>query len=325
LKFSFETENDYTPYNPGEHIALLPQNLKSAIAHAAASLSSPPFDDLPLQLENKRTAHVSWNTLTAFKEFPGLTYEQYLTHCVDLSRIPADVEQDLTEEVDGVRYKYSAAYIGRLNKIDKRVYSIASADSNKGEVSVLLSLHTFQHEGEVKMGLLSKFIKGMLVGETILGGFLAPAECMYLQQDPALPMILISAGSGFAPFMSFIEQRADEAMGGGVVGKIIIFHGCWDKDGSFTGALVKEARVYLDIEIFIAYSREKGQNKEYVQDVMYSHSNLLKHAIEKRCGAVYVCGSGAMVGGVRKQLESVLDDGLEDLITSHKYQEERFN
>ena len=326
LKLAYESSD--TMYNPGGHIALLPHNTKADIALAAKALIAPPFNDMALQLQSKLTAHTSWKTMSATKEFSGLTYEQYLTHVVDLTRMPGGLElKTCGRESEGVRSGHSAAFLGRLNKIDKRVYSIASADQNDGLVSILVSLHTFKQDGVTKMGFLSKFIKEMAIGESILGGFLAPAECMHLQQDRTLPMILISAGSGFAPFLSFIEQRAGEAMSGHVVGKIVILHGCWDKDGSFTEVLLKEARTYLDIDIFTAYSREIGMKKEYVQDVMSIHSNLLKGMIEKRSASVYVCGSGGVVGGVRGQLDVILDGemSLESLITSHKYQEERFN
>ena len=328
LEFSYDYRGIDTMYNPGEHIALFPQNSKSAVALAARSLQSPPFNNLPIQLQNKGKTHTLWKTTPEFKELSGLNYEQYLTHVVDLSRIPAYLTlKTCSQDIEGVRSRHSASFLGRLNKINKRVYSIASADRNNGLVTILLSLHTFDLAGVTKMGLLSKFVKEMALGDSVLGGFLAPAECMFLQQDSALPMILISAGSGFAPFLSFIEKRAGEGKSGQVVGKIVIIHGCWDKDASFTEELVKEAGVYLDIEIFTAYSRENGMKKEYVSDVMSTHRNLLKHIIEKRLASVYVCGSGGVVDGVKKQLEVILDGepSLEDLIMCHRYQDERFD
>ena len=48
----------------------------------------------------------------------------------------------------------------------------------------------------------------------------------YLPKDSTTPVILIGAGTGVAPFMGFLQERAEQKHQNIDVGQVLIFFGC---------------------------------------------------------------------------------------------------
>jgi cytochrome P450/NADPH-cytochrome P450 reductase len=280
--------------------------------------------------------------------------DELLSNVSDLSRIPDWLEvaqwnendAEGKNEMDGVDLGSkldSAKFIGQIPIIKRRLFSVASCQNESHTVKILLAMHEFKLKGKVKTGLTSDFVENAPLGEKIQGYFSANDSQMFLPEDHNLPILMVSAGSGFAPFLSFVEAREQVARSGRNTGPIFIFHGCRYVEHDFLDQLLKEASNLLDIETFRAYSRsdplEDGKKdgrespktslviKGYVQDLLSKRGDVIAQ-VSREGGYIYSCGGTAVVDGVEDQLKRSLKEygcvSLEEMIDNKRYQKEMF-
>jgi cytochrome P450/NADPH-cytochrome P450 reductase len=118
--------------------------------------------------------------------------------------------------------------------------------------------------------------------------------------NPHIPMIMVGAGTGMAPFRGFLQERAALAGKGVPVGKSILFYGCRNAEHDMLYADELKAFEESGItQLQIAFSREPGQPRTLVQQVIDRERDHVWDLIE--AGAViYVCGNAnTMAPGVR--------------------------
>ncbi|KAF2475055.1 cytochrome P450 reductase 2 [Lindgomyces ingoldianus] len=129
------------------------------------------------------------------------------------------------------------------------------------------------------------------------------------------PLILVSAGTGLAPFRAFIAERAKLHVVGKPTGRILLFFGCRDAESDFIykGEIEKAKEGLGDmLEIFTAFSRA-GKQKVYVQDRVAEHSGRVLEVLEAGAN-FYVCGKASMAREVDMRIEEAakLSKGLSD-------------
>ncbi|KAK0262977.1 NAPDH-dependent diflavin reductase [Friedmanniomyces endolithicus] len=146
----------------------------------------------------------------------------------------------------------------------------------------------------------------------------------YLDVSPAelaAPVLMIGPGTGVAPMRAMIYQRLAWATetgcrpaGKSLEGDVLVF-GCRSSIADYY--FEDEWRALCEregLEALTAFSREAGQEKRYVQDVLRAAGERVFELVVKREGRVYVCGSsGAMPKGVREALVDVLVEGGEGM------------
>ncbi|GAA5867068.1 hypothetical protein JCM8547_008430 [Rhodosporidiobolus lusitaniae] len=140
-----------------------------------------------------------------------------------------------------------------------------------------------------------------------------------LPTSPKIPIVMIGPGTGVAPFRAFIQDRvalarkAKEKDGENALkdwGTIDLFYGCrrsaWDflyKDE--WDAYAKE----LDgkFKMHCAFSREEGQPKVYVQQLLKQEGERIGKALTEGKGYAYICGdAGSMAKAVERELATML-------------------
>ncbi|KAJ6641917.1 Nitric oxide synthase, brain [Pseudolycoriella hygida] len=232
--------------------------------------------------------------------------------------------------------------LSRRSLLAPRLYSISSSlRAHPDEVHLTMSLVQFLSQknpsGPKKFGVCTSFFDRYPEGTVPC--FVRPAPSFRLPEDTAVPIILIGAGSGIAPFRSFWQEREVIAnqMGYGVLGMCVLFFGCRSKNVDYL--YEEEHRRLLKTgiidKVFVAYSREDKQKKTYVQDEMYTQRSLVFRLLEEDGAHVYVCGDAEMAEGVRKSLlqvytsEGSLDDmdaqnAIDDLLNQSRYHEDVF-
>ncbi|KAG4079831.1 hypothetical protein HA402_014962 [Bradysia odoriphaga] len=230
--------------------------------------------------------------------------------------------------------------LSRQPLLAPRLYSISSSlRAHPNEVQLTMSLVQFSAQkgpaGAKKFGVCTSFFDRL--PEHQVHSFVRPCASFRLPDDSSVPIILIGAGSGIAPFRSFWQEReaiANES-GNSSLGKCILFFGCRSRDIDY---LYEEEHTKL-LErgilhnVFVALSRE--DRRIYVQDEVFEQRSLVFDLLERQGAHVYVCGDAAMADGVRKSLqkvytsaasynESEAENVVDDLFNENRYHEDVF-
>ena len=165
-----------------------------------------------------------------------------------------------------------------------RQYSIARIGDD-----ILLSIK--KHE----LGRGSNFLFGLKVGETIKAA-LDINEHFHLPEN-GKNVILISNGTGIAPFLGMISKNTTQ--------NISLFWGGRKKASMtiYNSVLEKRASNHKNIKIFSSFSRE-GE-KQYIQDVILEQKDVVLQTINSG-GSIMICGSLAMQHDVLDVLENTL-------------------
>lgn len=145
--------------------------------------------------------------------------------------------------------------------------------------------------------------------------------------DRDVPIIMVGAGAGVAPFRGFWE----ELRRGPQTSPAALFFGCRhpDQDWLFKeemGSAVKPAitgcAALQKVQaagakrpltcLFTAFSRPgNGRDGQYVQDQLRAQARSVKHWMENMKGMLFICGSTAMGNAVLDVLAEVLEGGNE--------------
>lgn len=221
-----------------------------------------------------------------------------------------------------------------------RLYSISSSlRTHPNEVQLTMSLVQFSahkdQAGPKKFGVCTSFLDR--IPEHKVHCFVRPCASFRLPDDNSLPIILIGAGSGIAPFRSFWQEREALAnqSGNSSLGKCILFFGCRSRDIDYLYEEEHKKLLERGIlnKVFVALSRE--DRKIYVQDEVFEQRSLVYDLLERQGAHVYVCGDAAMAEGVRISLQKVYtsaasyseteaESAVDDLFNESRYHEDVF-
>jgi len=106
------------------------------------------------------------------------------------------------------------------------------------------------------------------------------------------PVIMIGPGTGFAPFRGFIQERCWHKQQGKEIGDMVLYFGCRhpDHDYIYGDELQKYKEDGVLSELHVAFSRRPGQEKVYVQDLLWQNADSVWKAIDSNGAHIYVCG-----------------------------------
>ncbi|SMP71734.1 NAD(P)H-dependent nitrite reductase flavoprotein subunit [Neorhodopirellula lusitana] len=198
--------------------------------------------------------------------------------------------------------------IETLEPLNPRLYSIASSMNHVGDqVHLTVGKVVYEREGRVRKGVASTMLAERIAeGETVRvfvqpnhAGFTVPA-------DTSKPIIMVGPGTGIAPFVSFLQERAVSK----ATGKNWLFFG--DQHEAYDFLYEEDLRQYqsdgLLTRLDTAFSRD-GDTKVYVQDRMrQSGAELWKWLSEG--GSFYVCGDAS-------RMAKDVDRALHDIAAEH--------
>lgn len=204
-------------------------------------------------------------------------------------------------------------FVEQLEPLNPRLYSIASSMKAVGDqVHLTVGKVVYEREGRVRKGVASTMLADRTpVGETMRvfiqpnhGGFTVPSET-------TTPMIMVGPGTGIAPFVAFLQERAADTS----PGENWLFFG--DQHEAFDFLYEEELRGYVIDGVLsrldTAFSRD-GDAKVYVQDRMREQAAELWQWLQ-RGAHFYVCGDATrMASDVDRALIHVVatEGGLSD-------------
>ncbi|KAI9346626.1 hypothetical protein BDR26DRAFT_855855 [Obelidium mucronatum] len=215
-----------------------------------------------------------------------------------------------------------------LTRLQPRFYSISRINHTEGTISVAFNIVEYKNEvtGKPVVGLCSTFLESLV--KTSGGGssgtesilvpiFPKPNVVFAPPQNLSLPMVLIGAGTGITPFLSFLQEREAAAAAAAqksdptvILGQVGLFHGrrFADKvDGDrIYGAELDEYVANGVLSRFVeVMSRDAVGATKYVQDGLLEEAKYIWSVLENG-GSIFVCGGVEMARDVHAAIGKIV-------------------
>lgn len=189
-----------------------------------------------------------------------------------------------------------------------RQYSIASPRNGEragyNNLSITVKRVVEDHAGKPVKGVASNYLCDLEIGDTVqvIGPF---GSSFLMPNHPKSNIVMICTGTGSAPMRGMTEWRRRLRQSGKFEGgKLMLFFGArTQKELPYFGPLQKLPKDFIDINF--AFSREPGQTKRYVQDLLRERSADVAALLQDPNTYIYVCGLKSMEEGVVLALRDV--------------------
>ncbi|KAH3826153.1 hypothetical protein DPMN_128049 [Dreissena polymorpha] len=135
--------------------------------------------------------------------------------------------------------------------------------------------------------------------------------------DLTIPLILIGPGTGVAPLIGFLQERAELKRKNPEVhhGEVWLFYGCRHRDRDYLFRDTLEAFVTSSVvtRLCVSFSRDDqpADAPRYVQDNMRRHGGDLVTLIQDKGACVYVCGDA-------RNMAKDVNETFVDIFAEHK-------
>jgi cytochrome P450/NADPH-cytochrome P450 reductase len=201
-------------------------------------------------------------------------------------------------------------FLDRLPPLRPRYYSISSSPLVSPD---MCSITTGVLRGPARSGIgefngvCSSYLESNAPNSTVFAFVREPTIAFRPPDDPQLPMIMIGAGTGLAPFRGFLQQRAAQRASGADVATSLLFFGCRTSEDDY---LYRDelSRYEADgvVKVDAVFSREGNPKRRYVQDAIIERADDVWDLIANKNANIYVCGNAnTMAPGVRTALIQV--------------------
>ena len=225
-----------------------------------------------------------------------------------------------------------AVFLEMAGPIRPRYYSISSSPlAAPGHVRLTVGLvqgPAWSGRGRYR-GTCSTYLADLTPGEIFYAQVRTPTPSFRLPADPTTPVILIGPGTGIAPLIGFLEERAHTAS----TGPVELFTGCRHPDHDrLYGDELDTWHEAGSVRVHTAYSALPDHPIRYVQHALAAESDRIWDLLE-RGAHIYVCGDGLyMAPAVRRALAQIYteqtgDDGatrLDRLEAEGRYHQDIF-
>ena len=203
-----------------------------------------------------------------------------------------------------------------LRPLPPRRYSIASSLlAVPGEIHLTVAAIRYSRHGRERLGIASTFLADRVAIGRPVPIFIEPNAEFRLPEDSGQAMIMIGAGTGVAPFRSFLQER--EALG--AAGNNWLFFG--DRHFSTDFLYQREWLRWLKdghlSRLDVAFSRDQ-ERKIYVQDRLRERAGDVFAWLEEGA-AVYVCGAEAMGRAVQQSLVDIVQSAGRTQVQAEEY------
>ena len=190
-----------------------------------------------------------------------------------------------------------------LRPLAPRSYSIASSMAAVDE-EVHLTVATLYSgtNGAQRTGVASDYLNHRLEAGDEVGVFPEPNRRFRLPDDRGIPLILVSAGTGIAPYRAFLQQL--EAENERPETWLIFGNPHLRTDFLYQREWLDWRQKGLITRIDGAFSRDQA-DKRYVQHVLLEQGELIEQWLSNKA-RVYICGGLAMGQEVETALREVL-------------------
>lgn len=310
-------------YQPGDCLAIYPQNQKKHIASLINSLSDGqedveifegrsgekfPLIDYLSQRANLTTCSASLAIAMAEKLVPKTSEDFFFKQlCLETGQRNALLQFCRARTVVQLLQSYPKLITAQqlsdhLQPLLPRLYSIASAPHWASQ-TLDLTVSYVEIEGKwPRQGVCSHWLcQELEIGQSVRAHF-HPHRDFHLPDDDNRPIIMVAAGTGIAPFRGFLQKRLTD----NAKGENWLFMGQRRQKSDyyyrdFFKALSLSGKLKLDL----AFSRDQAE-KFYASDAMIRRGEEIVERIEKDA-VIYVCGSIELGKSVHRALQLILE------------------
>ncbi|MDB5675221.1 MAG: reductase [Sphingomonas bacterium] len=349
-------------YHTGDHIAVYARNRPELVDRAMARLDLKGATQLKVDGQGGRFKHLPLGQtvtvrqlLTDFVELSDALPRRALaaiaaqTRCpntrAELARLDGDAFDaevgakrlsvlDLLEQHPAAELSLDSL-VELSAAIAPRFYSIASSPLVDPHVADLIvgtmAAPAWSGLGEHR-GFASGYMQSVGAGDHVFGYVRRPNPAFAPPTDPAVPMILIGPGTGFAPLRGFIQERAAQPD----TAQSLLFFGCRHPDHDWFCRDEVEAWAEQGlVKPHLAFSAVPSHPWKFVQDALWAEQEAVWAAIQ--AGAhIFVCGDGRFMAPavrdtlIRIQMQQVGDEHaqgsewLEAMMTEGRFHQDVF-
>jgi len=201
-------------------------------------------------------------------------------------------------------------FLDQLPPLRPRYYSISSSPLVSPEAC---SVTTGVLRGPARSGIgefngvCSSYLEWNVPNSTVFAFVREPTIAFRPPANTQVPMIMIGAGTGLAPFRGFLQERAALKANGAPIARSLLFFGCRTAKDDFL--YEDELRGYEAdgiVTVDAVFSREGDAARRYVQDAIIQRADEVWNLIANEQANIYVCGNAnTMAPGVRTALIEV--------------------
>ncbi|KAF3923088.1 hypothetical protein ABW20_dc0106127 [Dactylellina cionopaga] len=334
-------------YKVGDYLAVLPTNNQSTVKRAMRRFSLPwdaalkITSEMPTTLPTDTTISAG-DLLSSYVELSQPATKRDLTtiaNCCDDEATKKEIldlandQEKFIREISQPRIstldflsKYPkiqvpiGEYLAMLPPMRIRQYSISSSPLANPETCTLtysvLNEPSLADSERKHLGVASNYLSTLEPGDKVQvsirnshGGFSLPLDIA------SVPIIMVAAGSGLAPFRGFVMERAAQKSAGRELAPAMLFFGCKhpEKDALYPDEL-KEWSEMGAVDVCFAYSQAQDQSEgcKHVQDRLW-HDREDAVKLFANGGKVFVCGSKEVGKGVKEICKKIYKEGQEKM------------
>ncbi|XP_076368932.1 nitric oxide synthase, inducible-like isoform X2 [Tachypleus tridentatus] len=321
VRLNTEKATNFT-HEPGDHLGIFPVNPSSIVNRIMAFLDPSERSEKNV-IKVETLVDGSWQQ---YNRLPPCTIRTALSRYLDITTPPTptilealastaedecdeDRLKQLCEDIEEYEswkmLKYpslaevleqfpsinvnAAFLLTQVPLLQPRYYSISSAPkARENEIHLTVSLVRFCTEdgnGLCRLGVCTSYLNSIPTHDVPC--FIRSTQAFHMPTDRSLPVIMIGAGSGIAPFRSFWQQRElefkeqsnREINNRTSFGEMVLFFGCW-KSGVDTiyeheiSSLVDKGILHKVCYAFSRQAEQKKAENRYHEDifgVLYPH------------------------------------------------------
>ncbi|MGY1760679.1 bifunctional cytochrome P450/NADPH--P450 reductase [Geodermatophilus sp. SYSU D00779] len=220
---------------------------------------------------------------------------------------------DLLDQFPACRLPFEE-FLDLLPPLRPRYYSISSSPLTSPDVC---SITVGVVHGPARSGSGSGTFTGVASGHlaelpddgTVFVFVREPTIPFRPPEDPHVPMVMVGAGTGVAPFRGFLQERAAQRARGVPVARSLLVFGCREPRSDLLYA--EELEDFQEqglVRVENAFSREDGRPCRYVQDALLDCADEVWDLLQQGA-VVLVCGNAATIApAVRASLTRVFRD-----------------
>ncbi|XP_029076443.1 NADPH--cytochrome P450 reductase isoform X1 [Monodon monoceros] len=268
-----------------------PTSYRTALTYYL-DITNPPRTNVLYELAQYASEPSEQEQLRKMASSSGEGKELYLSWVVEARRHILAILQDYSSLRPPIDHLCEL-----LPRLQARYYSIASS-SKVHPNSVHICAVAVEYEtqsGRVNKGVATSWLRAKEPsgenGRRALVPMFVRKSQFRLPFKATVPVIMVGPGTGVAPFIGFVQERAWLRQQGKEVGETLLYYGCRrsDEDYLYREELAKLHQDGALTQLNVAFSREQPQ-KVYVQHLLKRDREHLWKLIHDGGAHIYVCG-----------------------------------